>query len=148
MGIRGILAVTILAVSWGALVLAAQARAANLTVTVYGLKDARGHITLSLYDRPERWLKDNQSVVDTEVPARAGQVTAVFHDLKPGRYAVVTMDDDDDSGHMRFTLLGLPEKGYAFSNNVRPFLKAPSFNRAAVTIGTANAAITIRMVYP
>jgi uncharacterized protein (DUF2141 family) len=124
------------------------ARAADLTVTVDRIRSAQGQITFSLYDNRDAWLKDNRSVVDTAVPARAGSVSVVFRNLKPGVYAVVTMHDDNGDGHMDFTFLGMPKKGYAFSNNVRPFLSAPHFLRAAFTIGTTDAAILIHMVYP
>jgi uncharacterized protein (DUF2141 family) len=143
MALRSILsAVVLLTLATG------QALAADLTVYVDGVRSSQGSITLSLYDNARDWLSDNHSIADLNLPAHPGRVVGVFRNLKPGRYAVVTMHDDDDSGHMRFSLLGLPEKGYAFSRNVRPVLSAPSFDDAAITLGTSDAAISILMVYP
>jgi uncharacterized protein (DUF2141 family) len=49
---------------------------------------------------------------------------------------------------MDFNFLGMPTEGYAFSNDIRPFLSAPSFDSCAFDVGIDDVALTIHMVYP
>lgn len=124
-----------------------QLHAADLAVTVTNLRNARGFLDVTLYDHADGWLDDSHAVGNLTLPVHPGSVRAVFHDLKPGRYAVVTTHDENGNGRMDF-FLGLPTEGYAFSRDVRPFLSAPSFNAAAITLGRSDLQIAIRMVYP
>lgn len=121
--------------------------AAELTVTITNLRNDRGFVDVTLYDHADGWLDDSHAVGNLTLKAHAGAVHAVFHRLKPGRYAIVTTHDENGDGRMDF-FLGLPTEGYAFSNDVRPFLSAPSFNRAAFAVGTADCLVQIDMVYP
>ena len=121
--------------------------AADLAVTITNLRNDRGFVDVTLYDHPEGWLDDSHAVQNLTLTAHPGSIRAVFHDLKPGRYAVVTTHDENGNGRMDF-ILGLPAEGYAFSNDVRPFLSAPSFDRSGFDVGPRNLAIAIRMVYP
>ena len=122
-------------------------RAADLNVTITNLRNDRGFVDVTLYDHAAGWLDDSHAVGNLTLKAHAGVVRAVFHRLKPGQYAIVTTHDENGNGRMDF-FLGLPTEGYAFSNDVRPFLSAPSFNRAAFSVGAADSIIQIDMVYP
>jgi uncharacterized protein (DUF2141 family) len=135
------------AVGLSALGLSTPARAADLTVTVDHLRDDRGVIRITVFNSAKTWLDDQHDTADMEIKAQPGEVTAHFHGLPPGRYAVVTLDDYNDDGKMDYGFFGFPKKGYAFSNDVRPFLRAPSFRRAAVDVPESGAAIRIKMVY-
>lgn len=122
-------------------------RAADLDVTISNIRNDLGFVDVTLYDHAEGWLDDSHAVGNLTLKAHAGDVRAVFHRLKPGQYAIVTTHDENGNGRMDF-FLGLPTEGYAFSNDVRPFLSAPSFNRAAFRVGAADCLIHIDMVYP
>jgi len=126
----------------------AAARAADLTVVIDNLRNNKGVVTVSVYDSARTWLVDGKSLVDQYPKAHVGRVETTFHNLKPGPYAVVVMHDENMNDKMDYSLLGLPQKGYAFSQNVRPFLSAPSFARAAFTLLPQGGVIEIRMVYP
>ena len=127
---------------------ALPATAADLTVHVSQIRNASGRVYVTLWDSAGNWLDADKSLQDLSVTANPGIITVVFHDVPPGRYGVVTFHDENGNGQMDFDLLGLPTEGYAFSNDVRPFLSAPSFDRAAISLGKDDAALTIRMVYP
>jgi uncharacterized protein (DUF2141 family) len=124
------------------------AEAGDLVVHITDLHSNRGHVRLSLFDSDRTWLDEKRSLTDITVPAERGTVTVTFPNLPRGRYAVGTIHDEEDHGGMVFDLLGLPEEGFAFSRNVRPFLAAPSFDSAAVQVGDKKTEITIKMVYP
>ena len=125
----------------------AAATAADLFVTITNLRNDEGFVDVTLYDHAKGWLDDAYAVGNLTLKAHAGSVRARFSHLKPGRYAIVTTHDENGNGRMDF-VLGLPAEGYAFSNDIRPFFSAPSFDRAAFDVGAADREIAIKMVYP
>ena len=130
------------------LLLAGNAAAADLTVTVEGIRNEHGRVYVTLFNGAGTWLDDKHSTQDLSDPARPGDMKFAFHDLAPGRYAAVTFHDENGNTVMDFDLIGLPTEGFAFSNQARPFLSAPSFDRCAFEIGTSSAQISIKMIYP
>jgi uncharacterized protein (DUF2141 family) len=131
------------------LAISVPARAADITVHVTHLENHAGQIMATLYDSAKTWLDPDHPVQALATRQFDGNsATIVFHDVRPGRYAVVTLHDENGNGHMDYSLLHLPEEGYAFSDNARPFLSSPDFERAAFTVPNAGIEITIRMVYP
>ncbi|GGF02469.1 hypothetical protein GCM10011611_04980 [Aliidongia dinghuensis] len=124
------------------------ALAADVTVTVDDIHSADGKVYVTLWGNAETWLDDQKSLQNIGLPAAVGKVVFTLHDVAPGHYAIATFHDENDNGEMDFSLLGLPEEGYAFSRDVRPFLSAPSFDSCAFEVGIDDAALTIHMVYP
>ncbi|HEV2674492.1 MAG TPA: DUF2141 domain-containing protein [Aliidongia sp.] len=138
-----------LALFLGLLVLATGkgAGAAEVTITVDQIHSADGKVYVTLWGSRETWLDDQKSLQNIGVAA-AGQINVTLHDVTPGRYAIATFHDENDNGEMDFNFIGYPEEGYAFSNDIRPFLTAPSFESCAFDVGIDDAALTIHMVYP
>jgi len=58
----------------------------------------------------------------------------IFSNLKSGKYAVSVMNDKNDNKALDKNLLGIPKEEWGVSNNVRPALRAPSFEEAAFDI--------------
>jgi uncharacterized protein (DUF2141 family) len=103
----------------------APAAAAELMVSVNGLRSADGVVRLALYDRPELFPEKGEGL-KIAVPARQGEVEAVFNGLSPGRYALALFHDEDGDDEFDRGFLGIPKEGYGFSNDARPFL-GPQF---------------------
>jgi uncharacterized protein (DUF2141 family) len=122
--------------------------AADLTVTVEGIRNDHGRVYVTLFDGAGTWLDSDHSVQDLSVGARPGPVSITFQGVAPGRYAAVTFHDENGNNAMDFDVIGLPTEGFAFSNQARPFLSAPSFERCAFEIGKEDAQISIKMIYP
>jgi uncharacterized protein (DUF2141 family) len=120
------------------------ASGADLSVTVEGIPNARGQIVLGLYDRPEKWPKGPARLTVT-VPAKEGRIVYVFKGLRPGRYAITGFDDENEDGKMDFSLIGLPEKGFFFSNDKSPGFSPPSFDDCALTIAQNPVVITVHI---
>jgi uncharacterized protein (DUF2141 family) len=123
------------------------AHAAPLTITVDGIHNGKGDIRLSVYASPKEWPDDSTPDHDQVKPAKAGSVRFTF-DLPPGTYAVNGFHDEVGDGKFKTSLIGLPEEGYLFSNNVRPALSAPSFQSASFKLPPEGAAISIAVQYP
>ena len=127
---------------------AAPVRAADVTVTVDQIESTDGLVYITLWGSKDTWLDDKKSLQNIGQPAKVGAMTFVLHDVAPGRYAIATFHDANDNGRMDFNFIGYPIEGYAFSQDIRPFLSAPSFDSCAFDIGVDDAALTIHMVYP
>ncbi len=124
------------------------ARAADLTVNVDAIRNDHGRVYVTLFNGAATWLDDKHTTLDDNIPAHPGRISVTFHDVPPGRYAAVVFHDENGNKVMDYDLLGLPTEGFAFSNQARPFLSAPSFERCAFDLGSQNAAIAIKMIYP
>lgn len=69
-----------------------------------------------------------------------------FAGLDPGRYAVICYQDLNGNERLDFGTFGLPAEPYGLSNDVGRFAP-PSFEAAAVTVGTDGAQVGIRVAY-
>jgi uncharacterized protein (DUF2141 family) len=124
-----------------------SASAAELAITVEGIRSAKGDILLSLYSSAAEW-PDHPTHDHNQVqPARLGSMTFKFQ-VPPGTYAATGYHDENGNGKFDRTLLGLPEEGYMFSNNVHPVLSAPSFGSASFAVPPEGKAISIAVQYP
>lgn len=127
--------------------LVGTAWAGDVTVRVVGLRSDAGAIHVAVWDDPEGFPDGDAFLMDRVVSAESNGVTAVFPGLAPGAYAFATYHDEDRDGEFDQGFLGVPLEGYAFSNDVRPFLSPPPFSAAAVEVGADASEIVITMWY-
>jgi uncharacterized protein (DUF2141 family) len=130
-----------------ALLLAASpASAAELVITVDGIRSDRGDIRVSVYAGAAEWPDKSAGANDQAKKAQRGSLVFRYQ-LPPGIYAANGYHDENGNGKFDTSLLGLPEEGYMFSNNVKPFLSAPSFESASFKLPPEGAAISMRVQY-
>jgi uncharacterized protein (DUF2141 family) len=137
----------------------APAQAGDLKVTIVGVRSEADALMIGLYDSAERFknaiantahvglLKDKRRLIGVTMRARTGFQSIGFMQPPPGRYAVVVFHDENDNGLLDDDALGMPTEGYGFSNNATGFFSAPSFDAAAVTVGSADKSISISLTY-
>ena len=70
-----------------------------------------------------------------------------FTGIAPGKYALVCYHDENNNGKFDETMLGMPEEGYCFSNNVKPTLSAPNFDECAFDYKGGDQSISMTMIY-
>ena len=127
------------------LFIAVTAVAADLEVSIEGLRSAKGHARVALhrYTAGVAFPGDDGIVAKMSRPADTGGVRIVFAGLLPGDYAVAAFHDADGNGDLGTNILGIPTEGYGFSNGARGFMGPPSFEDAAVTIGSDDGLLSI-----
>jgi uncharacterized protein (DUF2141 family) len=148
---------TALALAWVGML---PAEAANLTVTIVGVRSSVGEVLIGIYDTaggfnsaidssatksallPQAW-----RIAGVALRAKAGSQSIIFAQLPPGRYAIIAFHDENDNGLLDENALGIPTEGYGFSNDARGFLSAPSFDAAAIDLGVPDKSILISLVY-
>ena len=89
-------------------VIAMQANAADLVVTVDGVRNEKGDIRFALYDQSEEF-PTGEKLRGQEENAKTGAVQTIFRNLAPGNYAVAVHHDEnrDDEMNLRFFLFPL-----------------------------------------
>jgi uncharacterized protein (DUF2141 family) len=123
-----------------------QTEKLDLRVTVKGIKSNKGLIEFALYKNPEVFTQAGKTHRLARVNAQKGEVSFVFSDLEPGKYAIVVYHDENQNKICDKNFFGIPTEAYAFSNNVRPKLTVPSFDDCTVQL-QQNKSIVIQMVY-
>ena len=141
---RGVLAVS-LALASG-LPLAQKADATALTVTIEGLRNGQGEVSLGLYASDANW-PSGRPMARVELPAAAGTLTYTFSDLKPGYYALSGYHDENANGLFDTNFLGLPKEGFVFSRDYRPRFPPPHFDDCVIALTDTAAAITVHLQY-
>jgi uncharacterized protein (DUF2141 family) len=134
--------------------------AAELRVTVNGVRSDKGEILIAVYKDPagfahaiangsKRGLTpDSGRLAGCSIRAQIGSQSTVFTQLKPGRYAIAVIHDENDNGRLDRNFLGIPIEGYGFGNDARGFFAAPSFDAASILIGDSDVSTFITLVYP
>ncbi len=129
---------------------AGTARAADLEVTVTGVRNATGQVELCLFHGPDGFpdCTANKSVQRAHVPAVPGAITATFTGLAPGVYAVSAFHDEKGLHRIETNFLGIPRSGLGASRNPPARFGPPSFRDAAFTLPEGRSAITFALRYP
>jgi uncharacterized protein (DUF2141 family) len=127
---------------------AATASAADLTVRVKDVRDAKGSVLISIYDSQANFLKPQLANWKQKLKASKGEVVFVFHDVPAGTYAATSFQDEDDSGKLKSNSLGVPTEGYGFSNDAQGTGGPPKFAQAAFDFdGKADKTISFSLNY-
>ncbi len=157
---RGAITPRVLIALLATVMLAMPATAAELRLTVNGIHSDNGEILIALFDNPAGFqsaisnaairglMPDSGRLIGTSLRARRGSQSTVFTQLPPGRYAVIIVHDENDNGRLDKDFMGVPTEGYGFGNDAQGFLSAPSFDAAAITVGTGNTSASINLLYP
>ncbi len=124
---------------------ASFATAATITVSVHGVRDARGHVRIGIC--PKADFLSETCLYHAIVSAHAGTVTATIAGVPPGIYAVAAYQDETDAGHLRRSLFGIPEDGTGFSRDPSLRFGPPAFDRCALRIEARDAAVSITLTY-
>jgi len=104
-----------------------------IMITMTGLRNAQGMVRMGLYDNPARWPQPGGAAMNCVAPIVGNQASCGFEPVRPGLdFAVAGSHDENNNGRFDQNVLGLPLEGYAFTNDARPMLAAPSFDECKV----------------
>jgi uncharacterized protein (DUF2141 family) len=123
------------------------AAAADLTVTVSGIRNASGSVSAGIYNGQSSFAKASEALVLFRIKAAQGSVRFTAHDLPPGRYAVTAYHDENGNGSLDFDPTGAPAEGYGVSNDARNPSAPPEFAKAAFELRDQNQSVTINLGY-
>jgi uncharacterized protein (DUF2141 family) len=124
--------------------MASAAQAATLTVRVHDVASSKGAVLAALCDEAN-FLKNCQRM--TFAPAARGDMTLVFSEVPPGKWAVMMFHDENGDQEMNRSKLGVPTEGGAFSRDAVGHQGPPAFADAAIIVGAKDQAIDVTMTY-
>lgn len=107
-------------------------RPGPLTVVISSIPNDRGQIGCSLYSKAEGFpsTPDKADVV-MYVKSKSKKATCVFEGVKPGKYAISVMHDENNDGKLETSIVGRPKESWGVSNNVAPERFGPPKYEAA-----------------
>lgn len=118
-------------------------QAADLSIEVSGIREAKGNVLVAVYDKAEGWLK--KSVAAAKTTAVVGSVTLQVAGIADGEYAVSVCQDINGNGKLDTNFIGIPTEPYGFSNDARGTFGPAKFENAKFKIEKGNKAITIKL---
>lgn len=107
--------------------------AGTLIIKVVNLKPPFGTLRLALFGSRKTYTSKKNPVRSTAVEITSSNATIEFSGLKPNYYAIMLYHDANNNNKFD-KFLGLPLEQYGFSNNARPGLGPPDFDRTKFQI--------------
>lgn len=121
----------------------------TITVTVTNLRNADG-VVLACMTTSDKSFPKCRGVADAKsarVAAHQGSLTVTFSDVKPGRYAIALLHDENANGKADRALGMMPKEGFGFSRDAPVRMGPPSFSDAVFDMAGEDRAMTIKMRY-
>jgi uncharacterized protein (DUF2141 family) len=110
----------------------AAAKQKPLSITITELKSATAPVIFSVYQNPDTYLDPKAQLKTYRFVPKGKTLKIKLSDLKFGTYAIAFYQDMNDSGEIDKNGLGIPKEPYAFSNDIRPKMSAPSLCRLQI----------------
>jgi uncharacterized protein (DUF2141 family) len=127
--------------------LAPATTGAPVGIEIVGVRSASGNIEIAVYNSAESFLEDGQSVATVTLRAADGVTNGELLGLPAGHYAIAVFHDENANNEFDTNFIGLPEKGYGFSNEATVFLGPPDYEDAAVEIAPEGGKLTVQLTY-
>ncbi len=120
----------------------------GIVVTMTGLRNEQGAVLMGLYDTPSRWPQTTGALMSCHAAIHGDEAVCVFEPLRAGAdYAVAGQHDENGNGRFDQNILGVPLEGFAFTNDARPLLAAPSWDECKVRFEGGALQLRIRVQY-
>lgn len=122
---------------------------ADVTVVVTGLRNDRGVVRACMTRTAERFPNcDSAATSYNAVTKAAGGASLTFRDVKPGRYAIALLHDENGNGKADRAAMMIPTEGFGFSRDAKVRFGPPRFDAAAFDVAAGSSErIAIRMRY-
>ena len=122
-----------------------ETKGLKLTLHITNIQDVRGRLQVGIYDNKNDFPKEGKEFKRCYIKVDANEVKYTVQDMPPGDYAIAIYHDANTDGQCNSNFLGVPTECYGFSNNVKPFLSAPSFNATKFSL-TKDRLLTIKLL--
>jgi len=122
-------------------------KSGTLQIKLSNIRNTKGYIYIFIYAyknqypySPYKYYKVNKSSV------KNGKITTQILNLNFQSNYAITLIDDENNNEDLDRWLGIPDEGYGFSNNVRPFLSVPKYEDLLFNFKTSSI-INIKLQY-
>ncbi len=127
-----------------------KAQAAETTGTIEiileGFKNDKGRVAIALFKSADGFPNAVEKIFKAEMnKIKDAKSTVVFNDIPYGEYAFAVLHDENENGKMDYSF-GIPQEGYAFSNNAKGTLGPPEFEKAKFKLDRDKVSQTILLI--
>jgi len=121
----------------------------QVAVTITDLRSAKGVVRACMTTNPDIFPKCRQDPASHRavVAAANGKIELLFTGVKPGRYSIALLHDENNNGKADRVLGMMPKEGFGFSRDAKVQMGPPKFDDAVFEYKGEAAALTIRMRY-
>lgn len=122
--------------------------AQEVEVTITGLKTSKGQIVIGVFRDDATFQKENAFLSKSfrKEEIIEGKMKVTFS-LEPGVWGLTLLDDEDSSGLMEYSFIGIPREGFGFSDYYHSGLTKPKFDAFKFTLEKEKKKITIKVRY-
>lgn len=126
---------------------ASSTAAESLVVEVSNVPNDKGQVGCSLYRNEDGFPSDPKKAAEILfVASKNGKATCTFKKVKPGRYAVSVMHDENKDGQLETSIVGRPKEWWGVSNNVPPErFGPPKYEAAAFDVAGEPKTIRVKL---
>lgn len=109
--------------------------AQDVEVTITGLKTAKGQIVIGVFKDDPTFQKEDAflSRKFEKKDIKNGEMKIEFK-MEPGLYGLTLLDDENKSGLMEYSFIGIPKEGFGFSDYYHSGIKKPKFDAFKFTL--------------
>ena len=111
----------------------------SLEMEINNLQSNNGPLYIRILDGNE-----NPLIVGTS-PVINYSARISFDSISPGKYAIQFFHDENENQKMDFSLIGIPKEKFGSSNNVKPILGPPKFEKMLFNL-TENKKVIMKPV--
>jgi uncharacterized protein (DUF2141 family) len=117
----------------------------TVKVVITNLASTHSVVWINFYNAPEKFLKQGQHALHLAVKPDGKTELMLPVALAPGEWAVALTQDTNDNEKFDKNFLGIPTEPYAFSNNVRPRMSAPTFQECKFMVSGPGKVVSIAL---
>jgi len=119
--------------------------AADIVVQVSGLQSGEGTVSVALFQSAEDFTDNPFKTLRQPLEQNQTEVELRFEDIEAGTYAIAVYQDLDENEELNTNFVGIPQEPYGFSNNYRPTMSSPSFDKAKFTLSDSEVVQQIKV---
>ncbi len=123
-----------------------QAQTTDLAIVIPNIYKVTGQIEVSLYDGPDHFLSKGHQFKSVICKVDQSSEKCIVEDIPVGEYAVALYFDENYDGELNLNFWGIPREAYGFSKNVKPIVKAPSYDECKIDVKNQKE-IVIELIY-
>ncbi|MCA1918021.1 MAG: DUF2141 domain-containing protein [Flavobacterium piscis] len=120
----------------------------NVVIEISGIRTNKGKIRVAVFKSHNDFIKEKpyyECFFEKNYIKKNKNTIKI--DLKPGTYGIAVLDDENDNGKMDFTLVGIPQEGFGFSNYYSTGLRRPHFDDFKFVVGHGEIRVEVKLRY-
>jgi uncharacterized protein (DUF2141 family) len=127
----------------------AQIECPSVNVKIQNISNNTGVIACAIFESekgfPSKFLKFASKTMLTQISGK--DASFEFSDIKPRKYAIAVIHDENCNGELDSNLFGIPTEGYGFSSGAEVTMSAPSFSDAVFSYDGGHLQMSISLNY-